>query len=221
MYNITGDIMTEKIKNLIKSKDIIIPRILFENYKKLGLTEKELIVLIYLLNNVKIFNPKQISNDLNYKINEVMEVMEKLSSKGFFKLEIKKIGNVRNEYINLDGLYNKLVFEVINEEEKEIETTIYDVFEKEFGRTISPMEYEIINAWIENGTEEETIILALKEAIYNGVSNLRYIDKIISEWTKKGIKTKEDVDNSRKKYKKKVETKVNNEILEYDWLNEE
>lgn len=221
MYNITGDIMTEKIKNLIKSKDIIIPRILFENYKKLGLTEKELIVLIYLLNNVKIFNPKQISNDLNYKINEVMEVMEKLSSKGFFKLEIKKIGNVRNEYINLDGLYNKLVFEVINEEEKEIETSIYDVFEKEFGRTISPMEYEIINAWIENGTEEETIILALKEAIYNGVSNLRYIDKIISEWTKKGIKTKEDVDNSRKKYKKKVETKVNNEILEYDWLNEE
>lgn len=221
MYNITGDIMTEKIKNLIKSKDIIIPRILFENYKKLGLTEKELIFLIYLLNNVKIFNPKQISNDLNYKINEVMEVMEKLSSKGFFKLEIKKIGNVRNEYINLDGLYNKLVFEVINEEEKEIETSIYDVFEKEFGRTISPMEYEIINAWIENGTEEETIILALKEAIYNGVSNLRYIDKIISEWTKKGIKTKEDVDNSRKKYKKKVETKVNNEILEYDWLNEE
>ena len=83
------------------------------------------------------------------------------------------------------------------------------------------MEYEIINAWIENGTSEETIKLALREATYNGVSNLRYIDKIISEWSKKGIKTKEDVENSRKKFAQKKTTKVNNEILDYDWLNEE
>ena len=105
---------------------------------------------------------------------------------------MKKIGNIRNEYINLDGLYEKLAFKILNKEEEKT-TSIYDIFETEFGRTISPMEYEIINAWIENGTSEETIILALKEATYNGVSNLRYIDKIISEWSKKGIKTREDV----------------------------
>ena len=220
MYNITGDIMTEKIKNLIKSKDIIIPRILFENYKKLRLKKKELIVLIYLLNNVKIFNPKQISNDLNYKINEVMEVMEKLSSKGFFKLEIKKIGNVRNEYINLDGLYNKLVFEVINEEEKEIETSIYDVFEKEFGRTISPMEYEIISAWIEDGTDQDLILEAVKEAVYSGVCKLNYIDKIIYEWGKKGIKTVEDVQKNRSNFKEKQEKKEKLELFEYDWFED-
>ena len=83
------------------------------------------------------------------------------------------------------------------------------------------MEYEIIGAWIENGISEETIILALKEAIYNGVSNLRYIDRILSEWTKKGIKTEDDVLKSRMNFKKKKESKPSDDILNYDWLNDE
>ena len=33
----------------------------------------------------------------------------------------------------------------------------------------------------------------LKEAIYNGISNFRYIDRILYEWNKKGLKNKEDV----------------------------
>jgi len=221
MYNNTGGTMTEKIKNIISSKDIIIPKLLFDNYKKIGLSSDELIFIIYLINNNDIFNPKQISNNLSISLNEVMNTMEKLSSKGIIKLELKKIGNLRNEYINIDGLYSKLTFYILNEEKEEKKTSIYDIFEKEFARTISPMEYEIINAWLENGTTEETIILALKEATYNGVSNLRYIDKIISEWSKKGIKTKEDIEKSRKNFKQKKETKLNNEIFDYDWLNEE
>ena len=56
------------------------------------------------------------------------------------------------------------------------------------------MQYEIIKAWIEEKKySEEIIIGALKEAVYNGVSNFRYIDKILYEWSKKGIKTMNDV----------------------------
>lgn len=211
--------MTEKIKELIQNRDMTIPRILFQNYKNIGITDQELIILIYILNTSDIFNPKQISNELNITLNEVMAAMEDMSSKGITKLELKKIGNIRNEYINLDGLYEKLAFKILNKEEEKT-TSIYDIFETEFGRTISPMEYEIINAWIENGTSEETIILALKEATYNGVSNLRYIDKIISEWSKKGIKTREDVEKSRMNFKQKKENKPKNDILDYDWLND-
>ena len=211
--------MTEKIKELIQNRDMTIPRILFQNYKNVGLTDQELIILIYILNTSSIFNPKQISNELNISLNDVMTAMENMASKGVTKLELKKIGNVRNEYINLEGLYEKLTFKILNKEEEK-KTSIYDIFETEFGRTISPMEYEIINAWIENGTSEETIILALKEATYNGVNNLRYIDKIISEWSKKGIKTREDVEKSRMNFKQKKETKPKNDILDYDWLND-
>ena len=79
------------------------------------------------------------------------------------------------------------------------------------------MEFEIINGWVDNGYSEELIKLALKEATYNGVSNLRYIDKIIYEWGKKGIKTKEDVENNRKQFKNNNNKK---ELFDYDWLND-
>ena len=67
------------------------------------------------------------------------------------------------------------------------------------------MEYEFINAWINSGMNEDIIKEALKEATYNGVSNLRYIDKIIYEWKKKGYKTVEQVRNN--KFKKEEEFK--------------
>jgi len=212
--------MTEKIKEIIQNRDIVIPRLLFMNYKNIGLTEQELILVIYIMNTSEIFNPKQISNDLNITLNNVMELMEELTSKGIIRLELKKIGNIRNEYINLDGLYEKLTFKILNKEEPEKQSNIYSIFEEEFGRTISAMEIEIINAWIDNGTSEETILLALKEATYNGVSNLRYIDRIISEWSKKGIKTQEDVEKSRMNFRQKKENKPKNDILNYDWLND-
>jgi len=211
--------MTGKIKEILQNRDITIPRILFTNYKKIGLTEKELIFTIYLMNNTEIFNPKQISIDMNINLNEVMEIVSNLKSKGILDIELKKLGTKRNEYIILDNLYEKLTNIIINKEEEKT-TNIYDIFEKEFGRTISPMEYQIIGAWLDNGTSEETILLALKEATYNGVSNLRYIDKIISEWNKKGIKTQEDVEKSRLNFKQKKETKPKNDILDYDWLND-
>ena len=212
--------MTEKIKEIIQNRDIVIPRLLFMNYKALELTEQELILIIYILNTSEIFNPKQISNDLNITLNNVMELMEDLTSKGIIKLELKKIGNIRNEYINLDGLYEKLTFKILNKEEPEKQSNIYSIFEEEVGRPISAMEVEIISAWIENGTSEETIKLALKEATYNGVNNLRYIDRIISEWSKKGIKTQEDVEKSRMNFRQKKEIKPKNDILNYDWLND-
>ena len=106
---------------------------------------------------------------------------------------------------------------MMNDKKETPKTTIYDKFEKEFGRTLSPMEYEIIGAWLDNNYEEQTIELALKEAIYNGVTNLRYIDKILSEWKKKGIKTENDIKTEREKRNKQ---KPKKEVFEYDWLND-
>ena len=96
MYNNTGGNMTEKIKNMLMTRNISIPKLLFENYKKIGLNDSEFIYIIYLINNNGIFNPKQISNDLSVSLNDVMDKMEQLTSKGLVSLEIKKIGNIRN-----------------------------------------------------------------------------------------------------------------------------
>ena len=78
------------------------------------------------------------------------------------------------------------------------------------------MDYEIISDW-QKDFDDKLILLALKEAVFNNVTNLRYIDKIIRDWSKKGIKTEEDIINDRKKFESK---KSNKKLFDYDWLNE-
>lgn len=207
-----------QVIELLKSNNYQISKELLFNYKKLNITDTELILLIYLTNqSSNVYNPKQISNDLGIELNNVLESINSLSEKSIIKIEMKKVNNIRGEVINLDLLYERLAFS-LQELEPTKETSIYDIFETEFGRTLSPMEFEIINGWVDNGYSEELIVLALKEATYNGVSNLRYIDKIIYEWGKKGIKTKEDVEKNRRQFKSNNTN--NKELFEYDWLND-
>lgn len=208
----------EPILELLKNKYYQIPQLLFFNYKKLGLTELELIVIIYLWNDIdNNYNPKKISNDLDLEMKSVLEIINNLSEKGFLNLSIMKINNVRNEIINLDLLYERLAFIIMKKDNKKEDNGLFALYEKELGRGLTPTEYEIINGWLDSDYSEELILLALKEAVYNGVTSFRYIDRIVFEWHKKGIKTKEDVEKNRKEFKK---SKENKDLFDYDWLND-
>lgn len=201
--------MYKNIVELLKSKTYMIPSTLIKNYLKLNISEKELIFIIYIMNNNDEFNINLICDDLGYTKKDVMALISSLSEKNLLSLDVKD----KKDYLNLEELYNKLGFLMI--EKKEVKTDIYSVIESEFGRTLSPMEYEIVRAWIDNGFNEELIKEALKEAIYNHVTSLRYIDTILYEWNKKGYKVPSDI----KKEVKKTNNKK--ELLDYDWLNED
>lgn len=208
--------MLGKVIDLIRNEPFYIPNILLKNYRKLNITDSELIVLVYLINTDISFNPKQIAKDLNFDLSEIINIITSLTEKGILKIDIinKK---VREEVINLEELYKKLGFIVVNDEIKENSNNIFDIFEKEFGRTLSPIDYEIITDWQKN-YNDEIILLALKEAVFNGVNNLRYIDKILIDWNKKGIKNEQDIINDRKSFQSK---KQNKKLFDYDWLNEQ
>jgi len=208
--------MLDKVIKCLKN-NYIIPSILITSYNKLNLTEKEVIFLIHLINKNDLeFNPILLAQELNIDMTEVLKIIGELNNKDILKIDHAIENNIHKEVINLDLIYNKLGFLLVNDKEEEKENNLYDLFEKEFGRTLSPMEYEIINAWVDN-YDKNIIIEALKEAVYNNVSNLRYIDKILSEWSKKGIKTVEDIEKDKKEF---INNKKNKkELFEYDWLN--
>ncbi len=207
-----GGSMVNKVIETLKD-GIIVPKLLLGSYKKLNITAEELILVIYFLGNND-FDIERICKELSLKPNKVLTLIDNLTKKDILKLKKVTNNNICEEYVCLDELYNKLALILINEKE-EVTTSIYDDFEKEFGRTLSPMEYEIIGAYIDEGFREDLILAALKEAVYNGVTNLRYIDKILYEWQKKGIKEPDDL-----KIKNKKEKKQAKEVFDYDWLNE-
>lgn len=210
---------SDNVLKILKTKDLVIPGFLLESYKKLKLTEKELIFLSSLTgkNDLIIFDSELLSNILKWDINDIMEVISSLSEKKIINITVKKIDNKIQEYIDISALYEKILMEILNEEEKTEETgsKIYNIIEVELGRTLSPIEYETIGEWLNSNISEELIKEALKEAVLNGVGNLKYIDKILHEWTKKGYKKASDV-KRKKRYEEKQE-----ELFDYDWLDED
>jgi len=199
--------MYKNIVELLKSKTYMIPSTLVKNYRKLDITEKELIFIIYIMNNNDEFNIKKITEELGFDRKEIMTLIGELSEKNILTLET----NDNGEYLDLEELYNKLGFLML--EKKEVKSDIYSVIESEFGRTLSPLEYERVRAWVDNGFDEDLIKEALKEAVYNNVTSLRYIDTILYEWSKKGYKVPSDI-------KREVKKSNSTELLDYDWLNE-
>ena len=159
------------------------------------------------------------------KSEQIREAFNSLMVKGLVSLEsVKDIENRLNEVVVLDGVYSSVIDNTISETKEDVKEDVFKVFERELGRTMSSMELELINGWLISGTPEELILGALREAIYNGVTNFRYIDKIIYEWEKKGFKTMDDVNayikNRREeKSKDKVISKKEQDILDYDWLD--
>ena len=188
--------------------------------KEASLDANSLILLIYFLNqkNKDIFNYKKILNDLSFTEKELLESISVLKDKKILSISMEKNeSGILEERVDISSFYD-IVFSKFLEEEKERvnDSNLYSEFEKEFGRTLSPMEYEIINSWLESKISNDLILAALKEAVFNGVSNLRYIDKILFEWNKKGIKKPDDIN----KVKRDEEEDKNESFYEYDWLNE-
>lgn len=210
--------MNSKVIDLLKSKNYVVSDFLIKNYKVWNLDVDEFIILIYLMNSSNLVcDYKLISSELGMDLELVMNKINELSIKKLLEIKVlKNSSNKLEEQISLDLLYNKVFMQIIDVKEEEDKSNIYSVFERELGRTLSPIEYELINGWLECNYKEEIILAALKEAVFNGVNNFRYIDRILFEWNKKGIDTVDKIS----KYKKEFRKDTNVEVPDYDWLND-
>jgi len=212
---------------LKKERKFVVTDVLLKLAKIKDLSLTEFLVLMYLDNNYSDnFEIELMSESLNLDAEICLESFNSLLMKGLVSLDSKMDENDKyKEYVSIDNIYK--IVDLEEEKETSEESEIFKVFEEELGRTLSQTELALINGWLMSGTKEELIISALKEAIFNGVTSFRYIDKIIYEWEKKGLKSAKEVNdylkNRRTERKKdnKIIDKREQEVLDYDWLNDD
>lgn len=216
--------MSNKIlEGLIKEKDYNLKKLLFKIVKDFDLNVNEFMLLIYFMNqDCPILDVNDIHNVTFMEPKIILQSFKALSIKGLISTKVTPVKDKISETIDLTNVYRAMVSDINYDIKKKSEKNIFEVFEKEFGRTLSPMEYEIINGWLSNQLSDELILGALKEATYNGVSSLRYIDRILLEWSKKGFKNMNDVNNFLEK--KDNQNKARNEekvLFDYNWLEDD
>jgi DNA replication protein len=111
-----------------------------------------------------------------------------------------------------------------------MEADVYTCFEKEFGRPLSPFECETLSMWLDDDNHEPVIIkAALREAVISGKLNFRYIDRILFEWKRNGIKTIEQAKSYGQRFRPhQTQQKENNggatgqqkSLPFYNWLEQ-
>lgn len=192
----------DNIKKMYKEKNFLINTLVLKNVRNLKIDIDELLLLLYFINVEESLDLAKIKEYINFTDEEILNVYSNLLAKGLIEVKTFKNNGIFSEKISLDVFYDKLILGA--KEDVKSNEDIYSKFENEFGRSLSPMEYETINRWISSGVKEELIVEALREAVINNVRNLRYIDKIIYEWTKKTMRPKEESE----------------ELFDYDWLED-
>ena len=188
----------EQLSNLIKCKNIVIPNYMLKCMDSLKIDYMELIFLCYLASfgEKVVFDIERFYQDTNIAIDKLMMLIATLNDKKLLVTDVvKNDKGITEEYLNISNFYNKIVS--LNMKTEEVKNTtesdIYSIVEAEFGRVLSPIEFELIKSWLDKGYKEDMIYEALKEAVLNGVSNLRYIDRILIEWSKGNRRKEKEV----------------------------
>ena len=216
----------QNLNQILKASNLSINELLIQNMDK-TLSLKDFLVFLKLLNtSCECFDCSKIAKTLGLTEEDVMTSFNNLIIKGIIEYKpVKENGKIK-EVISLDKFYNNIAIKLNNQNKAETSNNIYDVFQKELVRSLSPTEYEYINNWLEKGLNENLIIGALKEAVLSGVKSFRYIDRILFDWQKKGYRSMNDVESAKKKINKVAEkpsgeNNTNEEYFDYDWLNDD
>ncbi|WP_124727467.1 DnaD domain protein [Staphylospora marina] len=202
---------------LLEQGSVSIPLLLFTEYKRVGLTEAQTMLLLH----IWVFQEKEQKSfptvaELNRRMSisqdEMVNLLEQLVRGGFLSIEeeVDERG-VLSERYSLSPLFMQLVASHLDRDEPEedekderLYRRLFTLFEQEFARALSPLECQMLARWIdEDKYPEELIEAALREAVFCGKLNFRYIDRILFEWEKNGIRTTEEAAEHSRRFRQK------------------
>lgn len=156
-------------------------KLLFLKGKQIGLSDQESYILNIMLllheQGVSLLTPQMIAKYCTSDMKAIDQAMLKFVNERYL--------DRHNGILDFKPLYRRLLDEKV-EEVKQV--NLIERFEDAFGRPLSQTEIEIINSFKRDGYDDQMIVDALLEAVRSNVLNFRYIEKILSNWTRYGKK---------------------------------
>lgn len=154
---------------------------MLDNCQLLGLDSNEL-VLAMMIDFFNEHNDPISMEALHQKTGMTLEEVDRTISVLCAKKYLEIRASAANVCFSLNGLFETDVAR----SERVLDSSLYSVFESEFGRPLSNQEMEKISDW-NRTTDKKMIIYALREASAYQKLNVAYIDRILSEWKSRGL----------------------------------
>ena len=202
--------------------------LLLEYYKKLRLSENEVMVILmidHLLEQKNtLITPDLLSLKMNISSKELDKILVTLLERDLIEYDMGK-----KVKVSLKSLHKKLyeTFQVALSKEQESLVSekkaaylknIYEVFEKQLNRTLSPLEFSMIGEWVNDGFDDETIIRALNEALSKGKKTIRSVDRILVQYKAKEDMEKTGMSNVKEVWDDDMESLL--EVAKAKWIDD-
>ncbi|MCL6625415.1 DnaD domain-containing protein [Alicyclobacillus shizuokensis] len=83
-------------------------------------------------------------------------------------------------------------------------TDLFSLFEQEFGRPLSEFEFEQIRHWLDTDGHPQWLVMeALREAVLGNKFSFKYIDRILYDWQRHRVRTRQDLEAYRESYRER------------------
>lgn len=188
-----------------KSGNMVIPAALLFHFKDIfAKTDHFLVWLFFFYQNTSQYDelaPSTIAEATGLSVAAVNQAMTDLQEAGLLEFktielagEIEMIFDALPALEKLDGLTKEKPEQTLQDLGSETKKLVAD-FERELGRFLSPFEIEDLQKTLqEDRLSPDLVRAALREAVFNGKQNWKYIQAILRNWQREGISTPEQVE---------------------------
>ena len=173
---------------------------LLKNYKYLGISEDELVVLVLIIDLLKdgnkLLTAELLALRMTKKKEEIDKILLSLMEKGYLVYESTKKG-LRT---SIEPLRKKLIKRYtleLNRSEEELEerneliNSLRDFISEKLNRKLLPVEYAVMNIWLNSCFSEEDIKNAVEDCLKVGKSSFYYFNIKLVEYRRNNDFVKE------------------------------
>ena len=192
-----------------KSGNLVLPSALLLHFKELFPSSEDFLVwqFFYLQNTTALgdVSPSQIAEIIGKEVADVNQSISNLTENGLLQYrtielngEIELIFDASLAFECLDSLLDTQTSAATVPNSKNQLKDLVETFQQELGRLLTPFEIEDLSKTVkEDGIKADLIKESLREAVFNGKPNWKYIQAILRNWRHEGIQSVAQVEAKR------------------------
>ena len=192
-----------------KSGNLVLPSALLLHFKELFPSSDDFLVwqFFYLQNTTALgdVSPSQIAEIIGKEVADVNQSISNLTENGLLQYrtielngEIELIFDASLAFERLDSLLDTQTSAATAPNSKNQLKDLVETFQQELGRLLTPFEIEDLSKTVkDDGIKADLIKEALREAVFNGKPNWKYIQAILRNWRHEGIQSVTQVESKR------------------------
>ncbi|MGG5358446.1 MULTISPECIES: DnaD domain protein [unclassified Enterococcus] len=204
------------LESYLASGQTVISNLFLKHYRHIGL-DSDSCLFILQLNMAQqqgddFPDLQMIAMNMGLRADQIYQLLNQLVSNGFLFIETTTVSGKKADKYDLSPIYERLAQYLKNQTQKIEEQSqeqaiqsVYQLFEQEFGRPLSAIEFQRIGQWLEEDHYHPDLLkLALREAVLNQAYSFNYVDRILLSWERKNITTKQQVEEEQKRRKNQL-----------------